>query len=148
MQRGDAPGFFFCNIVLNKAIRVVHHEAWPRISFVEFMQDRFEKIGQGRGFVKAHTGHSPKRGGVQLLRFLGVKDMHIMKWFGMTGQGAYLRYTEGYNDLEGITVPDFSSIDDLEAHARSRRELDQILDNEDSRRVADWLYCTETSGIE
>ncbi len=62
LQRGDASGFLFCNIVLNKAVRVVHHEAWPRKSFVGFMQDRFEKIGQGIGFVKAHTEHSPQAG--------------------------------------------------------------------------------------
>ncbi len=60
-----------------------------------------------------------------------------MKWFSMTGKGEYLRYAEGYNDLAGITVPEFSSIDDLEAHARSRREIDQILYNKDIQSAAD-----------
>ncbi len=72
--------------------------------------------------------------------------MYIMKWFGMTGQGAFVRYTEGCNDLGGITVPDFSSVDDLEAHARSRRDLDEILHNEDIHSAADWLSFPNNSG--
>ncbi len=50
--------------------------------------------------------------------------MHIMKLFGMTGQRAYLRYTEIEHDLDSITVPDVSLIKDLEAQARSEKELD------------------------
>ncbi len=112
------------------------------------MQDIFEKSGQGTGFARARRTHSPKRGGVQLLCFLGVKDMHIIKLLRMTVQGAYLRYTEGYNDLEGINVLDFSSIEDLEAHAGSRKEIDQILDNEDMQSVADWPCRPNISGTQ
>lgn len=62
-----------------------------------------------------------------------------MRWFGMSGHKAYLRYTEGYNDLEGIMVPDFSSIEDLVRHTKANDELDGILEKESLLCVADWL---------
>lgn len=139
LQRGDSPGLLFCNVLQNNAIHIAHHEPWARKQFVSFMQERFEKIGLGSANARAHTGHSPKRGGVQLLRFLGVKDANIMSWFGMTGNNAYLRYTEGYNDLSGTTCPDFSGTAYLAAHAKSRKELDDILDAEDVQCISDWL---------
>jgi len=74
-----------------------------------------------------------------LLRFLGIKDSYIMKWFGMTGEGAYLRYTEGCNDLEGNTVPDFNSIEALQAHAEAHSRLDEILNSEEENEAANWL---------
>lgn len=49
----------------------------------------------------------------------------------MTGDGAYVRYTERFNDLEGIMVPYSCSIADIVAHAYSSLEFDKILDEED-----------------
>lgn len=138
--RGNLDGFLFCNIVRSdSSSRMILEEPWPRKSFVSFMQERFRDIGFGSGVLNAHTGHSPKRGGVQLLRFLGCKDTFIMKWFGMTGQIAYLRYTEGFNDARGTAVPDFASSSDLQAHAIALKDLEQVLESEDMNEVSDWL---------
>lgn len=120
-------------------------EPWPRKSYVSFLKDRLTEIGIGSGVVNTHSGHSPKRGGVQLLRYLGCKDHFIMKWFGMTGQAAYLRYTEGFNNAAGTPVPDFASTDDLIAHARGREALNTILDSEEANEVADWMQEYESS---
>lgn len=43
----------------------------------------------------------------------------------MKGYGAHLRYTKGFNDLEGIIRPDFCSISDIVAHAVPLQELDK-----------------------
>lgn len=130
--RRNRDGFLFCNIVITSSVsRLILSEPWPRKTFVQFMGCKFIEIGIGSGTVRAHSGDSPKRGGVQLLRFLGCKDAYIMNWFGMTGQQAYLRYTKGFNDISGITVPDFASTDDLIAHAEGREVLNAILDSEE-----------------
>jgi len=65
ISRGDAPGYLSCNILgQGSGTRLVYHKPWPRKAFVKFMQNIFQEIGEGVGMTKAHTGHSPKRGGV------------------------------------------------------------------------------------
>eukprot|EP00171_Calliarthron_tuberculosum_P022808 IDg22808t1 len=54
---------------------------------------------------------------------------------------AYLRYTEGFNDLGGCAVPDFNSLEAFNAHSRAQMTLDEILDKEDLDDVEDWLDC-------
>lgn len=138
--RGNHNGFLFCNIqgiILSQ--RLLFHEARSRKSFVNFVQGRFTEIGVGSSTVQAHTGHSLKRGGVQLLGFLGCKDLFIINWFGMTGQTAYLRYTEGYNDASGVRVPDFAFSEAMLAHARARYMVEDIMNLEEGNQVRDWL---------
>ena len=83
---------------------------------------------------------------MQLLRFLGVADASIMKWFGMTGEGAYLRYTELCNKMETLDVPGFASFDALLSHADARRTLDDFLDEEYLTDVAEWLSTSASEG--
>lgn len=137
LVRGNFDGYLFCNIAGKQAPRLILHEPWSRKSFVDFMQTRFSEIGIGSGIVRAHTGHSPKRGGIQLLRALGCKDLFITNWFGMTGQDAYVRYTEGFNDASGMPVPDFASTAAMLAHARTTKSLNDILRSEDANEVQD-----------
>eukprot|EP00171_Calliarthron_tuberculosum_P003288 IDg3288t1 len=108
-RKGDSDGFLFCNAVGSSSLQLTHHEPWARKSFTKLMQERFTEIGIGSKNDRAHTEHR---------------------------DGAYLRYTEGFNDLDGIMVPDFCSIGDLMAHADSRQELDKILDEEDITRIS------------
>lgn len=140
LVRGNLDGYLFCDILGNvSAQRLILHEPWSRKSFVACMQGRFAEIGIGSGIARSHTGHSPKRGGVQILRFLGCKDLFIMNWFGMTGQTAYLRYTEGFNDAAGVPVPDFASSEAMLAHARARTSLEDSLQANEESQVRDWL---------
>ena len=78
--RGDNPGFFFCNISKSTKLRFEHHIAWNRKSFLEFFHARLRIIGIPDLDLLSFTGHSMKRRGVQVLRFLGVKDRTIMDW--------------------------------------------------------------------
>lgn len=83
--RGDKAGFLFCDLEERKHFRLVHHEAWPNKKFVSFLQSRLSSIGVPQELSKFYTGHSIKRGRVQLLRLLQVRDTSFMKWFEMTG---------------------------------------------------------------
>lgn len=139
LVRGDAQGFLFCSIVGESPKSLKYCTPWSKKHFESFMARRFVSLGIGQSIARTYTGHSGKRGGVQLLRFLGCKDIFIMNWFGMTGSGAYLRYTEAFNDLTGTAVPDFASIESLFAHARARQALDTADKEDSSHVISDWL---------
>lgn len=137
---GNLPGLIFCNIDVTTYIsRMILSDSWPRKLFVQFMTSTFIEIGIGSGIMKAHSGHSPKRGRVQQLRFLVCKDSYIMRWFGMTGQMAYLRYTKSFNNVCGTPVPDFAPTDDMISHAQNRTYITDFLASEKCNEVCDWM---------
>ncbi len=68
-------------------LQLEHKKPWERRYFTDFLHNRLLSIGIPPSDVKCITSHSLKRGGVQLLRFLGVKDQSIMTRFNMTGEG-------------------------------------------------------------
>ena len=103
------------------------------------MRSRFRVGGGGSEYVRAFTGHSPKRDGVQLLRFLGCKDKLIMAWFGVTGPKAYLRYTELAEGLQGLTVPEFFSATGLHAHVQAQKALNKAMEDDNVDDVEFWL---------
>ena len=138
--RGDCPGFLFCTINgTGQHSRIDPTKPWPRTSMIAHMHQRFSTLGFGEAYSHAFTGHSAKRGGVQLLRFLGCKDQYIMHWFKMTGSFAYLRYIELCNHLGGNSVPDFSSFESMFSHLTAQNDLDKILELCELDDVEEWL---------
>lgn len=95
-------------------------------------------MGMGRASAQANTGHSLKRGGVQLFRLLGAKDSQIKQWFGMTGNGAYPRYTEGLKYLGGADAPAFHSIEGLRSHSDALTRVNRPLEEEDINGMFHW----------
>ena len=65
-----------------------------------------------------NTGHSIKRGCVQLYRSLGVRDEQIMEWVQMIGANAYHNYTQAYNDCHAVDLPRFANKEPYLKHAR------------------------------
>lgn len=109
IRRVYSDGFLFFNILRTKSLQLGHSEPWTRI-FCFIDARPIYPDWNGKNTAKARTGHSRKRGGVQMLRFLCVKDSYIMQWFDMFGDEAYLRYIESINNLQDVMVPDFCSI--------------------------------------
>ena len=138
--RGDNKGFIFCKIMVSdSAVRIVYDEPWSINCLIEFMRGRPRSSGFRKWLCKKLTGYSFKRGGLQNLRFLGVMDSAAMKWFWMTGQTAYLTFTETFNDQAGQTVPEDNSSEELHAHSKAQRTLAEALESEELNDIEDWL---------
>mgnify|MGYP006328702231 FL=1 len=62
-----------------------------------------------------------------------MHDAWIMKRINMTGEGAYTRYTEMFNDAAPVPVPTFSNVHAAVewAAAHARTSLDETLNYED-----------------
>ena len=72
--------------------------------------------------------HSARRGGIQLLRYLEVKDSCVMRCFGIKGEQAYLRYIELCNKGEELSVPDFCSGNSILSHAQASSKKFYIME--------------------
>jgi hypothetical protein len=128
-HRGMGPGYVFCEVHAN---RVRHTQKWDHKSFTTYMRERLRKIGQGSDVVTRFSGHSIKRGAVQLYRKLGMSDVWIMQRINMVGEGAYTRYTEMYNDAAPIPVPTFSNVASAVKWASGvKNALGEMLDDEE-----------------
>jgi hypothetical protein len=134
-HRGLGPGFVFCDVHQG---RVGHSKKWDHKTFTEYMRDRLRKIGQGSDVAARFSGHSIKRGAVQLYRKIGMSDMWIMQRINMIGEGAYTRYTEMFNDAAPVSVPNFSNVAAAVKWATdARKGLGEILDDEEDDENAD-----------
>jgi hypothetical protein len=103
-HRGMGQSYLFCDV---HADRVRYSQKWDHKSFTAYMRDRLRKIGQGSDVSMRFSGHSIKRGSVQLYRKIGMSDVWIMQRINMVGEGAYTRYTEMYNEVAPMPVPHF-----------------------------------------
>lgn len=63
------------------------------------------------------TGHSIKRGSVQLYRSLSPRDEMVMEFIQRKGPNAYANYCAAYNDCAPLELPRFTSIEDYLKHA-------------------------------
>ena len=127
--RGEENGFLFCNTVGEGAgTRFLYRDQRPRKAMNFLMRERFSKLGLGTGVCSSHTVHSPKRGCMQLLRFLGCKGTYIMQWFHMTDLHAYLHYTELANVCGGTLSPDFTPTTAMKIHGSAQFILEKLLD--------------------
>ena len=109
--RGSRKGPLFCDIVQNNEGGFIDHtRAWKTDSFTSFLRLRLHNIGVGERDCGMYSGHSIKRGSVQLYRSLGLLDVEIMKIIQMVGANAYRNYCEAYNDCLPEQLPAYSGI--------------------------------------
>lgn len=99
------------------------------------------QIGVGRRDVVMYSGHSIKRGAVQLYRSLSVRDEQVMEIIQMKGPHAYSNYTASYNDCAPLDLPRFSCVVDYIEHANTiSQESDWIHDPESFREFVMELW--------
>ncbi len=91
------------------------------------MLTRLLTIGIGPRDVLIYSGHSTKRGSVQLFRSLGIRDEFVMQRDQMIGARAYANYCEAYNDCRPEDLPIFSSAEKYLEHAKHMMEQKEIL---------------------
>ncbi len=87
--------------------------------FSKLLRNRLEIIGIGKEDVLMYSGHSIKRGAVQLYRSLNLRDEQIMEIVQMKGSHAYANYCAAYNDCAPPSLPRFSSWRDFVNHAET-----------------------------
>ena len=97
-------------------------QAWTNGEFVRFLRERLRSCGVGASDVVLYSGHSLKRGCVQLYRSLGIRDEQVMEIIQMNGFNAYSNYCAAYNDCAANSLPRFTSLDDFIAHAETAAE--------------------------
>jgi len=126
--RGGSDGFVFCDVRMSTQGICKLDPSKPLSSdrFSKLMRSRLTSIGIGKGDVSMYSGHSIKRGAVQLYRSLGLKDEYIMKKVQMVGANAYLRYCEAFNDCAPEELPRFSGVEGYIAHAARIHKERQI----------------------
>ena len=116
--RGQNIGSLFCDIKENENGHIIdHNKHWTSDSFSNLMQERFRTLGVGMDDSKMYTGHSLKRGCVQLYRSLNVRDEQIREIIQMRGAKAGLNYCIMYNDCAPPELPQFCSVNDFLKHA-------------------------------
>ncbi len=132
MIRGTSPGPIFCDLQKTKDGYIIN----PSISlsaskYKDFLQFRMTNIGIGRLTAKKYTGHSLKRGSVQLYRSLNLRDEQVMEIVQMKGFHAYSNYCSSYNDCSPEDLPRFCSAEDYITHAEKlKHETDWVHDQE------------------
>ena len=116
--RGSASGPIFCNVKSTTAGKTVDTtRPWSAKKFTDFLRKRLISIGIGTEDVLMYSGHSIKRGSVQLYRSLGMHDEAIMEKIQMSGQHAYANYCAAYNDCAPPSLPRFNSVTTYIRHA-------------------------------
>ena len=117
--RGSNPGPLFCEVKKTASgFKLDTTKQLSSINFVAFFRDRLAKIGIGQGDLNMYSGHSIKRGAVQLYLSIGLRDENIMQRVQMTGQHAYTNYCAAYNDCAPRELPRFPSVEDHISHAQ------------------------------
>lgn len=112
--RGNREGYLFCAV--NKKNMIMTDHPWPVKEFTSFLRSRLRMCGVGAGDVHMYSGHSLKRGCVQLYRSLGIRDEQIMEIVQMTGPQAYANYCAAYNDCRPSDLPRFTNIGAMVKH--------------------------------
>lgn len=99
--------------------------------FKDFLRVRLLDIGVGRADTIEYTGHSLKRGSVQLYRSLNLRDEQVTETIQMKGPHAYANCCAAYNDCAPPNLPCFSSASNYIAHAEKiATESDWIHDSD------------------
>lgn len=83
------PGPLFCDTSETKIVlKVIPSKPLSSVKFTTFFRVRLARIGIGPSGLVMYSGHSIKRGSVQLYRSLGLLDENIIEKVQMTGQNA------------------------------------------------------------
>lgn len=130
--RGTRKGFVFCDVSLNSGLSVLNYgkQLEPK-RFNDLLRPKLVDIGIGESQAKRYTGHSLKRGAVQLYRTLGLKDQSVMRKVQMSGSRAYSTYCNTYSDCNADSLPDFMDAEAFIALASSMTgEMNLMTDND------------------
>jgi len=132
--RGPYEGDLFCDTVKNNHGVCKIDTARPLSSerFNRLMRNRLLGIGIAPGDVLMYSGHSLKRGSVQLFRSLGLRDEYVMQRVQMVGHRAYANYCEAYNDCAPEDLPRFSSEKEYLQHAIRLMEEKKVKRNDNA----------------
>eukprot|EP00737_Agarophyton_chilense_P002027 gb/GEZJ01002293.1/.p1 GENE.gb/GEZJ01002293.1/~~gb/GEZJ01002293.1/.p1 ORF type:complete len:206 (+),score=22.41 gb/GEZJ01002293.1/:412-1029(+) len=115
--RGSVNGSPFCDVKETAGgIFLLYNAIFSVSKFTDVLRIRMHAVGVGECDVKAHSGHSLKRGAVQLYRAQGFKNEMIMELVQPSDYHSYSNYCEAYNDCQS-NRPRFSSVDALLNHA-------------------------------
>ena len=131
--RGDVPGFLFCDMSTSRNAGIILNprKPWSNKCYTAFMRERLSEIGVGAGNLPMYSGHSLKRGCVQLYRSMHVRDEQIMDIIQMSGPNAYYNYTVSYNTCAPPDLPGFDSVDEYISHANQlEKERLVVMDHE------------------
>ena len=131
--RGPSDGFLFCDITTNSegTCKIDYTIPLSSAKFNILMRGRLRTIGIGGGDILMYSGHSLKRGSVQLYRSLGLRDEYVMQRVQMVGPKAYANYCEAYNDCAPEDLPRFASAEEyLEQADRLKKEKELALNPE------------------
>ena len=76
LVRGPQEGFLFCDTVQKGSgfYKINPSKSLSSARFNSLMGNRLLDVGIGSGYVLMHSGHSLKRGSVQLYQSLGLRD--------------------------------------------------------------------------
>lgn len=131
--RGSSPGPVFCDVTVtvNHYSKINCDKPWSAKGFKDFLRSRLNSIGVGPSDCERFSGHSIKRGSVQLYRSLGVRDEMIMEIIQMTGNHAYANYCAAYNDCAPEDIPRFTSITECILHAEEICREKSIMHNDE-----------------
>ena len=78
--RGPQERFLFCDVRNNRGINVIDCSSpMTAARFTKVLRTRLESIGVGSCDVAMYSGHSLKRGCVQLLRSLGLREEYVVQ---------------------------------------------------------------------
>lgn len=118
--RGNRSGFVFCEVSGKGMVDV--SKPWSSRSFTEFFRSLLRMCGCGSRAVDMYSGHSLKRGCIQLYRSLDIRDEQIMQIVQMTGPNAYSNYCAANNDCAAEDLPRFSSVNMFMEHSDTLRD--------------------------
>ena len=140
--RGSSPGPLFCDVNKTRNGWVIDTKApWSSKKFTEFFRGQLSSIGVGSGDLALYSGHSIKRGSVQLYRSLGLRDEAIMEIIQMSGYQAYSNYCAAYNDCAPPELPRFNSVKEYVRHAETIcEESEQIYGKDDFAKFLEHVH--------
>ena len=116
----ERNGPLFCDVTDTRAGEILHTgKGLSSSKFTKLLRNRLETIGIGNADVIMYSGHSIKRGAVQLYRSLNMRDEQIMEIIQMKGPHAYANYCAAYNDCAPPSLPRFSSWKSYVKHAET-----------------------------
>lgn len=139
--RGNRSGFLFCDVSTKGMVDVL--KPWSTRAFTDFFRSRLRMCGCGADAVDMYSGHSIKRGCIQLYRSLDLRDEQIMDIIQMRGPNAYSNYCASNNDCAPTDLPRFTSVKMFMEHSETLRNEDQTCLDESSECIAAFVKSCE-----
>lgn len=143
--RGATDGYVFCDMTDNRGVcKVDTSRSLSSTKFTAILRNRLRQIGVGKSDSEMYTGHSIKRGSVQLYRSLGLRDEFVMQKIQMSGYRAYANYCAAYNNCRENDLPRFTNVKDYIEHAAQIAVESDIVYDDGAYKS----FCVEVWGSE